>query len=56
MFETPCPDCKTVVAFPELPGDATCPSCGLALYVTDNQAIGRYPSKDWTPGGIQGRR
>jgi hypothetical protein len=56
MFETPCPDCKTSVAFPELPGDATCPACGLRLYVTDNQAIGRYPDTGWEPGGIQGRR
>ena len=54
MFETRCPDCKTIVAFPELPGDATCTACGLRLYVTDSQAVGRYPEKDWTPGGIQG--
>jgi uncharacterized paraquat-inducible protein A len=56
MFETPCPDCKTIVAFPELPGDATCVHCGLELYLTDSHAVGRYPAKDWTPGGIQGRR
>src|ERR1700730_13269820 len=38
MFETRCPECKTTVAFGELPGDATCTACGLRLYVTDNQA------------------
>jgi uncharacterized Zn finger protein (UPF0148 family) len=56
MFETRCPDCKTPVAFPVLPGDATCTHCELRLNVTDNQAIGRYPDHGWAPGGIQGRR
>jgi hypothetical protein len=49
MFESRCPDCRTTVAFPELPRDATCGACGLRLYVTDNQAVGRYP----TPTGHQ---
>ena len=56
MFETRCPDCSTTVAFPNLPGDAECAACGLRLYVTDDQAIGRYPEAHWSPGGIQGRR
>ena len=56
MFETPYPDCKSTVAFPRLPGDALCGACVLELYVTDSEAVGRYPAKDWTPGGIQGRR
>ncbi len=56
MFKTRCPDCKTTVAFPELPGDATSPACGLRVYITDNHAIGRYPEQGWTPRGIHRRR
>ena len=56
MFdERPCLDCRTVVTFPR-PGDATCPACDLQMYLTRSGQVGRYPSQDWQPGGIQGRR
>jgi hypothetical protein len=29
-----CLDCAAPVGFPDDPGDATCPTCGTALYVT----------------------
>jgi hypothetical protein len=32
-----------VIMFPEL-GDATCPGCGLCMYVTEAGLVGRYPS------------
>jgi hypothetical protein len=31
-------------------GDATCPGCGLPMYVTKAGQVGRYPEGDWTPG------
>jgi hypothetical protein len=46
-----CLDCETLVMFlPEI-GDATCPDCGLRMYVTEAGQVGRYPAGDWTPGG-----
>src|ERR1019366_2076694 len=48
MFDYPCRDCPCVVTFTEQPGDATCPSCGLCLYVTDAGEVGAYPPEDWT--------
>jgi hypothetical protein len=45
-----CLDCDTIVTFPEI-GDATCPGCGLRMYVTKAGQVGRYPAGDWTPGG-----
>jgi hypothetical protein len=56
MFDVSCLDCHTPVRFPDRPGDATCPECGLKLYVTADGQTGRYPPADWQPGGIQGRR
>jgi uncharacterized Zn finger protein (UPF0148 family) len=56
MFDSPCPDCRTTVSFPEKSGEATCPECGLNLYVTADGHTGRYPYREWQPGGIQGRR
>ena len=44
-FEAPCRDCRATVGFPELPGDATCPACGLRLYVNANKAIGPLPGR-----------
>jgi hypothetical protein len=55
MFEIRCLDYQTPVTFPDTPGDATCPECGLNLYVTADGHTGRYPPADWQPGGIQGR-
>jgi hypothetical protein len=52
--EKPCLDCQTPVTFPE-PGDATCPACGLPMFLTKDGKVGRYPRADWEPGGIQGR-
>lgn len=53
--EKPCIDCQTMVTFAG-PGDATCPRCGLRMYLTEAGQVGRYPSEGWEPGGIQGRR
>ena len=56
MFvDKPCIDCHRVVTFP-VPGDATCPACGLPMYLTDSGQLRRYPSQGWTAGGIRGRR
>jgi hypothetical protein len=54
MFENRCPDCRSTVTVPALPGDATCPRCGLSMYVTDGGLVGRYPPEGWEPGPIQG--
>ncbi len=56
MFETRCLDCPGPVSFAERPGDATCPYCGLRLYLTADGQLGRYVPDDWRPGGIQGSR
>jgi hypothetical protein len=56
MFDYVCRDCPTVVTFARQPGDATCPNCGLVMYLTEGGELGAYPPEDWTPGGIQGRR
>lgn len=56
MFDHLCRDCPAMVTFAKKPGDATCPDCGLVMYVTDTGEVGAYPPADWTPGGIQGRR
>ena len=56
MFEKPCLDCPSVVAFAEQPGDAVCPGCGLRMYLTDDGQVGRYQAEGWRPGGIQGYR
>jgi hypothetical protein len=53
--EKRCLDCDSVVTFPGS-GDATCPECGLNMYMNDAGQIGRYPPADWDPGGIQGWR
>jgi hypothetical protein len=55
MFEKPCLDSQTTATFPA-GGDATCPGCGLRMYLTDGGQVGRYPAANWEPGGIQGRR
>jgi hypothetical protein len=55
MFASTCLDCHSPLTFPDKPGDATCPECGLNLYVTADGHLGRYPDPDWQPGGIQGR-
>jgi hypothetical protein len=51
--DKPCLDCDATVSFPE-PGDATCPGCGLVMYLTDSGQVGCYP-RDWV-FGFQGRR
>jgi DNA-directed RNA polymerase subunit RPC12/RpoP len=56
MFEARCVDCQAPVGFAERPGRATCPDCGLRLYLTADGQLGRMPADDWQPGGIQGRR
>ena len=56
MFDTRCLDCRTPVTLPERPGDGTCPSCQLRMYLTEDGALGRYPDAGWKPGDIQGRR
>jgi hypothetical protein len=38
-------DCRTVVTFLGIPIDATYPSCGLRIYVTEGE-IGRYPNAE----------
>jgi hypothetical protein len=53
-FDRACLDCPATVTFPG-PGDATCPKCGLRMFLTAGGQVGRYPSQDWEPGGIQGR-
>jgi hypothetical protein len=50
MITRRCLDCDTQVMFPQV-GDATCPGCGLRMYVTEAGQVGRYPAGDWTPGG-----
>jgi hypothetical protein len=52
-MEKPCLDCDAIVTFPE-PGDATCPNCGLPMFLTEAGQVGRYPRPGWEPGGIQG--
>jgi class 3 adenylate cyclase len=47
-------DCGATVTFAG-PGDATCQAYGLGMYLTESGQVGRYPSKGWQPGGIQGR-
>jgi hypothetical protein len=39
-----CLDCGVEVEFADPPADATCPKCGLRLYLTENGERGRYPS------------
>jgi hypothetical protein len=56
MFDSKCLDCRGAVSFPEQPGDAVCPECGLRLYLTDDGHLGRYLPDGWRPGGIQGYR
>jgi DNA-directed RNA polymerase subunit RPC12/RpoP len=56
MFEARCVDCQAPIGFSDRPGTATCPDCGLRLYVTADGQLGRMPADDWQPGGIQGRR
>jgi hypothetical protein len=51
-----CIDCRAAVTFDGRPGDGTWPSCGVGLYLTEDGHVGRYPDKDWQPGGVQGRR
>jgi rubredoxin len=51
-----CTDCHAQVTFPGLPSDASCPSCGLATYITEDGVIGRYPEADSFAGGVQGKK
>jgi hypothetical protein len=55
LFDRECIDCRAVVTFPGLPGDATCGQCGLKMYLVGG-GIGRYPSAESFMGGIQGRK
>jgi hypothetical protein len=50
-----CLDCGAPVTFLGVPGEVTCATCGLRMYLT-NDGIGRYPRAGWAPGGIQGQR
>jgi hypothetical protein len=43
MFETRCPDGKTTVALPALPGDAECPRAASGSTSPTPRDIGRYP-------------
>jgi hypothetical protein len=54
-MDKPCRDCQPMVTFAESE-DATCPQCGLRMYLTAAKQVGRYPDPEWEPGGIQGRR
>jgi hypothetical protein len=54
MFERQCLDCPAGVTFEERPGDTECPGCGLRLYLTAEDQLGRYLPDGWRPGGIQG--
>jgi hypothetical protein len=40
-----CLDCEGDVDFPDPAADATCPTCGLRMYLTDQGERGRYPSR-----------
>jgi hypothetical protein len=55
MFDLSCIDCHIPVPFAGQPDEATCPECGLRLYVTADGQLGRIPDPHWQPGGIQGR-
>jgi hypothetical protein len=37
-------DCPAEVDFDDQPSDATCPHCGLKMYLTEKGERGRYPS------------
>jgi hypothetical protein len=50
--DKPCLDCGAIVTFPS-PGDATCGSCGLRMFMNDAGQTGRYPPVDWEPGRLQ---
>jgi hypothetical protein len=39
-----CLDCRSEVEFADPPADATCPGCGLRMYLTAEGERGRYPS------------
>jgi hypothetical protein len=51
----PCLDCGVTVTFPA-PGDATCPTCGLPMYLSEDGWVGRRPREDWEPGRLQRKR
>jgi hypothetical protein len=53
-IEKPCIDCAAVTKFND-EGNATCPDCGLGMFLSDSGQVGRYPSDDWV-FGFQGRR
>ena len=55
MFETRCPDCKTTVGFPDLPGDTTCYRLRPRA-LRHRRPSNRTPDSDWTLGHLQGRR
>ena len=44
MTTLPCLDCDGEVEFPDPPADATCPTCGMRMYLTEKGERGRYPS------------
>jgi hypothetical protein len=50
-----CLDCDATVRFLE-PGDATCPNCGLPMFLTEVGQVGRYLRPGSDPGGFQRRR
>ena len=47
-----CIDCGEQVSFPTQPGEARCPACGLALYVTSAGQVGRLPDEQSFRGGV----
>jgi hypothetical protein len=49
-------NCRAEVVIASRPGDGACPSCGLECYLIESGQVGRYPDKEWQPGGIQRRR
>jgi uncharacterized Zn finger protein (UPF0148 family) len=47
MFDNSCLNCRTWLTFPQLPGEAICPVCGLRVYATARGDVGRLPPADW---------
>jgi hypothetical protein len=43
-----------LVLSPPETGDATCPNCGLGMFLSESGQVGRYPTPGWEPGRIQG--
>jgi hypothetical protein len=55
LHERRCIECQSVVMFPGMPSNATCPQCRLRMYLNEYGGIGATPERT-AQGGIQGRR